>query len=106
MATKLNVLSSSNKLWPDIPYKCPDVMEQRAPSGRQSTRGSNLSGRSVSGRSKDATSFDEPTLCGNDLAFLQFTSGSTSEPKGVMVTFDNIEHNVNFITSTTEQASE
>lgn len=41
--------------------------------------------------------FDEDSLEEDDVAFLQFTSGSTSEPKGVMVTFGNLMHNVRFI---------
>lgn len=35
----------------------------------------------------------EPNLEGNSLAFLQYTSGSTGIPKGVMVTHANILHN-------------
>jgi acyl-CoA synthetase (AMP-forming)/AMP-acid ligase II len=34
-----------------------------------------------------------------DVAFLQFTSGSTSDPKGVMITFGNLAHNLSIITS-------
>lgn len=37
--------------------------------------------------------FAAPTRRGEDLCFLQFTSGSTSKPKGVMVSFANLSAN-------------
>ncbi|MFF4159219.1 SDR family NAD(P)-dependent oxidoreductase [Streptomyces sp. NPDC001678] len=41
-----------------------------------------------------ADSWHHPDLTGDDLAFLQYTSGSTSRPKGVMVTHANLAHNL------------
>lgn len=32
-----------------------------------------------------------------DIAFLQYTSGSTSQPKGVMVSYENLQHNASVI---------
>ena len=49
--------------------------------------------------------FDDDSLSEDDVAFLQFTSGSTSEPKGVMVTFANLMHNVNYISRKAERVS-
>jgi len=41
-----------------------------------------------------ADAWQDPKPGWGDLAFLQYTSGSTSEPKGVMVTHGNLLHNL------------
>ncbi|HEX5709232.1 MAG TPA: fatty acyl-AMP ligase, partial [Pyrinomonadaceae bacterium] len=41
-----------------------------------------------------AARWQEPEVGGETLAFLQYTSGSTSEPKGVMVSHANLMHNM------------
>jgi acyl-CoA synthetase (AMP-forming)/AMP-acid ligase II len=43
-----------------------------------------------------------PQLTGETIAFLQYTSGSTSEPKGVTVTHANLLHNCAVITAALE----
>jgi amino acid adenylation domain-containing protein/non-ribosomal peptide synthase protein (TIGR01720 family) len=40
-----------------------------------------------------AAAYLEPELSAESLAYLQYTSGSTAEPKGVMVTHGNVLHN-------------
>lgn len=44
-----------------------------------------------------ADQFEAPVVHGNDLAFLQYTSGSTSDPKGVMVSHANLLNNLECI---------
>jgi len=44
-----------------------------------------------------ANEFTPASLVTQDLAFLQYTSGSTSEPRGVMVSHQNILHNLESI---------
>jgi acyl-CoA synthetase (AMP-forming)/AMP-acid ligase II/acyl carrier protein len=39
----------------------------------------------------------EPPVTGHSLAFLQYTSGSTANPKGVMVTHGNLLHNLEML---------
>ncbi|MFE7608621.1 SDR family NAD(P)-dependent oxidoreductase [Streptomyces celluloflavus] len=41
-----------------------------------------------------ADAWRHPDITGGDLAFLQYTSGSTSRPKGVMVGHGNLVHNL------------
>ncbi|MEW6367287.1 MAG: amino acid adenylation domain-containing protein [Acidobacteriota bacterium] len=41
-----------------------------------------------------AQTWDEPPVRGDTLAFIQYTSGSTSSPKGVMLTHANLLHNL------------
>lgn len=41
----------------------------------------------------------EPAIAGDSLAFLQYTSGSTSRPRGVMLTHGNLLHNLSLIYS-------
>jgi acyl-CoA synthetase (AMP-forming)/AMP-acid ligase II/acyl carrier protein len=44
-----------------------------------------------------ATEWQPPQVDANDLAFLQYTSGSTSDPKGVMVSHANLLNNLDCI---------
>lgn len=44
-----------------------------------------------------AEAWQQPTLARNALAFLQYTSGSTANPKGVMVSYGNLMHNLKLI---------
>ena len=44
-----------------------------------------------------AEQWQRPDITGNDLAFLQYTSGSTTLPKGVMITHGNLLHNMTLI---------
>ena len=44
-----------------------------------------------------AEDWHEPSITGEDLALLQYTSGSTSAPKGVMISHHNLLHNERLI---------
>jgi amino acid adenylation domain-containing protein len=53
-----------------------------------------------------AREWREPKLSAETLAFLQYTSGSTAEPKGVMVTHANLLHNERMIQSAFRQTEQ
>ncbi|HYG08482.1 MAG TPA: amino acid adenylation domain-containing protein, partial [Pyrinomonadaceae bacterium] len=50
--------------------------------------------------------WQEPSINGDNLAFLQYTSGSTSIPKGVMVSHRNLLHNEEHIKQVFRQTEE
>lgn len=53
-----------------------------------------------------AQEWKEPYIDGDTLAFLQYTSGSTASPKGVMVSHANILHNERMIQSAFRQTEQ
>ncbi|HEX2268273.1 MAG TPA: fatty acyl-AMP ligase, partial [Pyrinomonadaceae bacterium] len=55
---------------------------------------------------KLAQEWVEPDIDANTLAFLQYTSGSTAAPKGVMVTHGNLLHNEELIRHVFRQSEE
>jgi len=52
--------------------------------------------------SGDATEYEEPRLRGSDIAFLQYTSGSTGIPKGTVLTHANLLANIRAISTSLE----
>lgn len=98
LASMVKVMATGKSGWPDLPYKCPDVKDE----GVKSTPFSSLASRRGSNNTATPNSFDEPNIRPEDVAFLQFTSGSTSDPKGVMLTFGNIEHNIGCVIGSSE----
>ena len=70
------MFSKEKKKWPDVEWILTDSVKVNANSNRFDCK-----------------------IERSDLAFLQYTSGSTSEPKGVMITHENLAHNLTVITT-------
>ena len=115
LASKIRALASGGggggRGWPDLPYHCSDGREEASVTAASFFAGWRLSGGGGGGgggggaatpAAHKSKSFDDPGIKPDDVAFLQFTSGSTSDPKGVMVTFANLEHNTGCIIRGTE----
>lgn len=76
-----NIFSSSGDKWPNMKWiQIDDILNKSKQSSPHVSPPSSL-----------------PEIKGSDIAFLQYTSGSTSEPKGVMITHSNLGHNLTLI---------
>ena len=76
-----NIFSTESSQWPDLKWITVDDTLKK--------------GKSI-GKNKKSTVV-LPTITLDQIAFLQYTSGSTSEPKGVMISHGNLAHNLTLI---------
>lgn len=77
-----NIFSSEAARWPELKWiSVDDVLKK---------------GKSVD-NSKSKAAVALPTITPDHIAFLQYTSGSTSDPKGVMISHENLAHNLTLI---------
>lgn len=77
-----NMFSSEAMRWPDLKWISVDDTLKK--------------GKSVSNAGKKGP-IALPTITKENIAFLQYTSGSTSDPKGVMISHENLAHNLTLI---------
>ncbi len=77
MAGAKNLFSLSGNAWPDMKWIQVDK---------------------ILSKNRKVTAKSQHSPMPSQLAFLQYTSGSTSEPKGVMISHENLAHNLLLIT--------
>lgn len=91
MAGAANLFSFSNDKWPEISWFPVDsFIEKNRKAGTTGAGGKYISREVVYPEGTNAP-------LESDIAFLQYTSGSTSEPKGVMISHGNLAHNEGLI---------
>jgi acyl-CoA synthetase (AMP-forming)/AMP-acid ligase II/acyl carrier protein len=78
MADIKRVFSSDASQWPELTWFISDKIDLKSAAVK--------------------TPMDLPEPDVGNIAFLQYTSGSTSEPKGVMITHANLAHNITIFT--------
>ena len=78
VAKKMSAIKNifSGSAWPDLRWISVDGVISKAKSAKKTPSLKAL-----------------PVVADTDIAFLQYTSGSTSEPKGVMISHGNLAHN-------------
>ena len=97
------VVVTSSKLLAPVEHR---LAESWAGSARDPSQLVWLAADEVLSDLSPAESWVEPTLDGSTLAFLQYTSGSTSLPKGVMVRHSNLLHNQRLIAEACEHSAD
>ncbi|MGB7344480.1 MAG: AMP-binding protein [Pirellulaceae bacterium] len=80
----------------DVPSVAPELAKLRWLATDQLAT-DQLASRDGIAKTRSASPWSPPASAANDLAFLQYTSGSTSQPKGVMVSHANLIHNIAMI---------